>query len=48
VISLSANRWALDLLLYGKPLEKSVVAPFDWKPGWIYEIGSRPEDRRND
>lgn len=36
VIAHSANRWALDHLVDGAPLEALVDAPFDWQPGWIY------------
>jgi broad specificity phosphatase PhoE len=38
LISHSANRWALDHLLNGTPLEELVDAPFDWQPGWEYEL----------
>ncbi|MER6948104.1 histidine phosphatase family protein [Nonomuraea sp. NPDC000554] len=38
VISHSANRWALQYLLEGVPLEELVDAPFDWKPGWEYSL----------
>jgi broad specificity phosphatase PhoE len=34
----SANRWALDHLVHGTPLEELVVAPFGWQPGWIYVV----------
>jgi broad specificity phosphatase PhoE len=40
VIAHSANRWALDHLVDGRPLEELVEAPFDWQPGWVYELGS--------
>jgi broad specificity phosphatase PhoE len=40
VIAHSANRWALDHLLNGTPLEELVDAPFDWQPGWTYELDS--------
>jgi broad specificity phosphatase PhoE len=36
VIGHTATRWALDHLLDGKPLEKVVGAPFDWREGWAY------------
>jgi broad specificity phosphatase PhoE len=39
VIAHTANRWALDHLVHGTPLEELVAAPFDWRPGWTYEIG---------
>lgn len=38
VVSHSANRWALQNLLLGTPLEELVDAPFDWRPGWEYEV----------
>jgi broad specificity phosphatase PhoE len=40
LISHSANRWALNHLLYGVPLEKLVDAPFKWQPGWEYQLPS--------
>jgi len=40
VIGHSATKWAFDLLANGVPLEESVRMPFDWQPGWRYEIGS--------
>lgn len=38
IISHSANRWALDYLLGGMPLEDLVDAPFNWQPGWRYVL----------
>lgn len=38
VVSRSANRWALQNLLDGTPLEELVDAPFEWRPGWEYSI----------
>ncbi|WP_431909994.1 histidine phosphatase family protein [Nonomuraea jabiensis] len=38
VVSHSANRWALQNLLDGTPLEELVDAPFEWRPGWEYSI----------
>ena len=38
VIAHSANRWALQHLLEGAPLEQLVDAPFDWQPGWVYRL----------
>ena len=38
VIAHSANRWALQHLLDGVPLEHLVVAPFDWQPGWEWTL----------
>lgn len=41
LISHSANRWALDYLLNGRPLEELVGAPFDWREGWEYVLPDR-------
>jgi broad specificity phosphatase PhoE len=38
VIAHSANRWALDHLLRGKPLDALVDTPFDWQEGWHYRV----------
>jgi broad specificity phosphatase PhoE len=38
VIAHTANRYALDFLLLGRPLLDSVTAPFDWQPGWTYRL----------
>lgn len=38
VISHSANRWALQHLLEGTPLEQLVCAPFDWQEGWLFTL----------
>ncbi|MFF5230749.1 histidine phosphatase family protein [Dactylosporangium sp. NPDC000521] len=38
LISHSANRWALDNLLHGTPLEDLVDAPFAWREGWHYAL----------
>ncbi|MFE3449924.1 histidine phosphatase family protein [Nonomuraea sp. NPDC059194] len=38
VIAHSANRWALQHLLGGVPLEELVDAPFDWQPGWTFDL----------
>ena len=40
VIAHSANRWALDHLLNGAPIEELVDAPFDWQPGWLYVVNA--------
>ncbi|WP_323096548.1 histidine phosphatase family protein [Intrasporangium sp. YIM S08009] len=42
VVSHSANRWALQHLLDGTPLEDLVDAPFDWRPGWDYTVPAAP------
>lgn len=39
VIAHSANRWALQQLLGGVPLEELVGAPFRWRPGWEFVLG---------
>jgi len=38
VIAHAANRWALDHLLHGTPLEELVEAPFAWREGWEYRL----------
>jgi broad specificity phosphatase PhoE len=38
LIAHSANRWALQHLLLGAPLEEVVEAPFDWQEGWEYAL----------
>jgi broad specificity phosphatase PhoE len=38
LIAHSANRWALQHLLLGQPLEEAVAAPFDWQEGWEYAL----------
>jgi broad specificity phosphatase PhoE len=38
VVAHSANRWALDHLLHGIPLEELVDAPFAWRAGWEYRL----------
>lgn len=40
VVAHSANRWALEHLLNGVPLEDLVDAPFGWQPGWHYVVGT--------
>lgn len=37
----SANRWALQHLLDGTPLEELVAAPFDWQEGWLFALESQ-------
>jgi broad specificity phosphatase PhoE len=44
VIAHSANRWALDHLVSGSPLEELVDAPFDWQPGWVYVVNASSSD----
>lgn len=38
LIAHSANRWALQHLLLGAPLEEVVAAPFEWQEGWEYAL----------
>jgi broad specificity phosphatase PhoE len=38
LVAHSANRWCLQHLVHGIPLEDLVDAPFDWQPGWEYEV----------
>ena len=39
VVAHSANRWALEHLLGNrKPMDELIVAPFNWQPGWEYEV----------
>ena len=33
-----AQRYALEHLLRGRPLEEVVAAPFDWQEGWEYVV----------
>jgi len=42
VIAHSANRWALQHLLHGDPLEDLVDAPFAWQPGWEFMVKCDP------
>jgi broad specificity phosphatase PhoE len=42
VIAHSANRWALDHLVEGAPLEELVDAPFAWQEGWLYVVRANP------
>jgi broad specificity phosphatase PhoE len=41
LIAHSANRWALQHLLEGMPLEELVAAPFDWQEGWLFRLDRR-------
>ena len=38
VVAHSANRWALQHLLEGEPLEELVSRGFDWQPGWEFVL----------
>jgi len=37
VIGHLATRWALDEVLAGVPLERSLLEDFAWQPGWEYD-----------
>ncbi len=41
LIAHSANRWALQHLLLGVPLEEVVGTPFDWQEGWEYALAGQ-------
>jgi broad specificity phosphatase PhoE len=41
VIAHSANRWAIQHLLHGKPLAEVIEAPFEWQSGWEYVLDER-------
>ena len=38
LIGHTATQWALDSLLNDVPLEGLVGAPFEWRPGWEYQL----------
>jgi broad specificity phosphatase PhoE len=38
LVAHSANRWALEHLFHGTPLEELVNAPFAWQEGWEYTL----------
>lgn len=38
LVAHSANRWALQHLLLGVALDAAISAPFDWQPGWEFEV----------
>ncbi len=39
VVAHSANRWSFDHLLGSRrPLEELVDSPFEWQPGWEYQL----------
>ena len=39
VIGHVATRWALDRRVHGRTLEELVEDDFDWREGWLYELG---------
>ena len=48
VIAHSANRWALDHLVHGSPLEELVDAPFEWQEGWLYVVSANASSSSSD
>ncbi len=38
VIAHSANRYTLEHLLRGVPLDEAVAAVSEWQPGWLYSL----------
>jgi broad specificity phosphatase PhoE len=48
VIAHSANRWALDHLIKGIPLDELVDAPFDWQEGWLYVLRANASSSSSD
>jgi broad specificity phosphatase PhoE len=38
VIGHAATRYALEVLVHGRPLEELVDEPFVWQPGWEYRL----------
>jgi broad specificity phosphatase PhoE len=48
VIAHSANRWALDHLVHGTPLEELVEAPFQWQEGWLYLLSANASRSASD
>jgi probable phosphoglycerate mutase len=38
VVGHRATHYALDHLLRGVPLAEAMAAPFEWRPGWLYEL----------
>ena len=41
LIAHSANRWAIEHLLHGKPLAEVIEEPFVWQDGWEYQLDER-------
>lgn len=41
LIAHSANRYALEHLLNGVPVDAAVAAPNEWQPGWSYALPAR-------
>ena len=48
VIAHSANRWALDHLVHGTPIEELVDAPFQWQEGWLYVLSANASRSTSD
>lgn len=40
LVAHSANRLALEHLLLGRDLASLLAEPFEWRPGWEYEVGA--------
>jgi broad specificity phosphatase PhoE len=40
IVGHRATQYALEHLILGKPLEEVVTAPWNWQPGWEYELTS--------
>jgi broad specificity phosphatase PhoE len=38
VIGHMATRYACEHYLRGVPIEDALVAPFEWQPGWEYDL----------
>ncbi|HJP88090.1 MAG TPA: histidine phosphatase family protein [Candidatus Limnocylindrales bacterium] len=38
LVAHSANRWALQHLLLDGSLDELIAAPFEWQPGWEFEL----------
>lgn len=45
LVAHSANRWALDALLRDRSLADSIASPFNWQPGWRYELSGSWRER---
>jgi len=45
VIGHRATGLALEHLLRGVPLDEALAAPWQWRPGWVYDVRERPRRR---
>ena len=43
LVAHSANRWAIQHLLQGVGLATVIAAPFEWQPGWEFELAEGDE-----